>query len=52
MNQAAEIYPPLSERELKNAVIAENAAMKRLEEMGVEVRGAIYRLESGKVELL
>ena len=28
MNQAAEIYPPLSERELKNAVIAENAAME------------------------
>lgn len=39
---------------VKNSVrrIAENAAMKRLEEMGVEVRGAIYRLESGKVELL
>ena len=28
MNQTAEIYPPLSERELKNAAIAENAAME------------------------
>ena len=28
MNQTAEIFPPLSERELKNAAIAENAAME------------------------
>ena len=28
MNQTVEIFPPLSERELKNAAIAENAAME------------------------
>ena len=32
--------------------IKNNAAFRRLEEKGVEIKGAIYRLESGKVELL
>ena len=32
--------------------IKENAAVRRLAEKGVEIRGAIYRLESGEVEFL
>lgn len=39
---------------VKNSVkkIKENAAVRRLIEKGLEIRGAIYRLESGAVELL
>ncbi len=39
---------------VKNSVkkIKENAAVRRLIEKGLEIRGAIYRLERGAVELL